>query len=656
MFSSSNAALSTRTILPIAQEFVWQIFSQLASALYRCHAGQEAPPPGRESELNQPKPVVGIRRKDEDQIILHRDLKPENVFLTNGSTVKLGDFGLSKLLSAHDFASTYVGTPFYMSPEICASERYSGKSDMWSLGCIIYELCTLEPPFNARSHLELIQKIRLGKVKPLPSRYSKELGMVIASCLRVNPDEIPDTAQMLQNTGIKFARMKLQSEMAHAKDNSERDALLEKLKRAEKENGTLREEVARLKDIETHIRMEWHTKATLAIEERFNAEKLRLDGIFENEVEKRLQTHLASLPAAQGVAVGVRSSTPPPQSKSSSFNTNATAASSPERPSEDDGLETDITSLSLGDDASPLSARTKPAPRRTGRTPFTRARTAIDAYPGSPMDVQMADPSPMPINNLRGLGLSPRREGRARQGVSGQPLRRNIFAEAANLQAPSNLSAVTSAPDLFAEQGDFADDILDDDDDQPESPSRPTSGGSNSQHGDPFKPLNAPPVRKARPSLGRQQTMPVQLPQTTNTRRTTLFSKKDNTNTNPRPSSRGTEKENRPPALSSTRSKTVPVVAASPKQRTAPAPKKELTPSLQAPKPPGLPANRTPLAAARRAGDMMKLAQRNALQGRTLVELSQAPQSPAKWDRLVETGEVAEMPSPFLERKGRMVF
>jgi hypothetical protein len=558
----------------------------------------------------------------------------------------LGDFGLSKLLSAHDFASTYVGTPFYMSPEICSSERYSGKSDMWSLGCIMYELCTREPPFNARSHLELIQKIRLGKVKPLPSRYSKELGMVIASCLRVNPDERPDTLQMLQCTGIKFARMKLQSELAHAEGKSERDALVEKLERAEKE-------IVRLKDIETHIKMEWHTRATLVIEERFNAEKLRLEGIFETEVEKRLQTHLASLPAAQGVTVGVRSSTPPPQSKSSSFTTNATAASSPERPADDDGLETDITSLSLGDEVSPLSARTKPVPRRTGRTPFTRARTAIDAYPGSPMDVQMADPSPMPINNLRGLALSPRREGRARQGVSGQPLRRNIFAEAANLPAPSNLNAVTSAPDLFAEQGDFADDILDDDD-EPESPSRPTSGGSNTHSGDPFKALNAPPARKPRPSLGRQQTLPVQLPQATNTRRSTLFSKKDNSNINSRPNSRGTEKENRPPALSTTRTKTVPVVATSPKQRSAPAPKKELTPSRQAPKAPGL--NRTPLAAARRAGDMMKLAQRNALQGRTLVELSQAPQSPAKWDRLVETGEVAEMPSPFLERKGRMVF
>jgi serine/threonine protein kinase len=644
--------------LTVVQDFVWQMFSQLASALYRCHSGQDAPAPGRESELNQPKPVVGIRRKDEDQIIIHRDLKPENVFLTNGSTVKLGDFGLSKLLSAHDFASTYVGTPFYMSPEICSSERYSGKSDIWSLGCIMYELCTLEPPFNARSHLELIQKIRLGKVKPLPSRYSKELGMIIATCLRVNPDERPDTAQMLQTNGIKFARMKLQSELAHAQDNSERDVLLEKLKRAEKENAVLREEVVRLKEAESHIRMEWHAKATLAIEERFNTEKVRLDGIFESEVEKRLQIHLASLPAAQGVAVSVRSSTPPPQSKTSSITTAATAASSPARPTEDDSLETEITSLSLGDDISPLGQRVKPPPRRTGRTPFTRARTAIDTFPGSPMDVQMADPSPMPPNSLRGLALSPRREARSKQGVSGQPLRRNIFAEAAKLQPSSGLNVATSVPDLFAEQGDsaFADDILEDDE-GPDSPSRPTSGSSNHTTGDPFKSFNAPALRKPglRPSLGRQQTMPVQLPQATSTRRTAILSKKDpiTTTTSSRPTSRGTEKENRPPTT--TRPSTVPVLATSPK-RSAPTQKKELTPSRQAPKAPGIPGNRTPLAAARRAGDMMKLAQRNALQGRTLVELSQAPQSPTKWDRLVESGEVAEMPSPFLERKGRMVF
>lgn len=628
------------------------MFSQLASALYRCHSGQDAPPPGRESELNQPKPVVGIRRKDEEQIIIHRDLKPENVFLTNGSTVKLGDFGLSKLLSAHDFASTYVGTPFYMSPEICSSERYSGKSDIWSLGCIMYELCTLEPPFNARSHLELIQKIRLGKVKPLPSRYSKELGMIIATCLRVNPDERPDTAQMLQTNGIKYARLKLQNELGHGLDNAEKETLLEKLKYAEKENATLRDEVAKLKDAEARVRREWQCKGTLEIQEKISAEQMRLSAIFESEVERRLQAHLASLPAAQGVSVSVRSNTPPPQSKTSSFATIATAASSPERLTEDDSLETEITSLSLGDDISPLGQRVKPPPRRTGRTPFSRARTAIDMVaPGSPMDVQMADPSPMPPNSLRGLALSPRRELRSKQGVSGQPLRRNIFAEAAKLQPSSGLNIATSAPDLFAEQGDnaFADDILEDDE-EPESPSRPTSRGSTTnKKGDPFKSITAPAARKPRPSLGRQQTMPVQMPQATS-RRTTLLSKKDAAA--PRPTSRGTEKENRPPS-NTTRPSTVPVLANSPK-RTAPTQKKELTPSRQAPKAPS--ANRTPLAAARRAGDMMKLAQRNALQGRTLVELSQAPQSPTKWDRLVESGEVAEMPSPFLERKGRMVF
>lgn len=263
----------------------------------------------------------------------------------------------------------------------------------------------------------------------------------------------------------------------------------------------------------------------------------------------------------------------------------------------------------------------------------------------------MADPSPMPPNSLRGLALSPRREARSKQGVSGQPLRRNIFAEAAKRQPSSGLNVATSAPDLFAEQGEFADDILGDED-EPESPSRPTSRSSNNTNGDPFKSINAPAVRKLRPSLGRQQTMPVQMPQATTTRRTTLLSKKDSGVA--RPTSRGTEKENRPPSTNS-RPSTVPVSTNSPK-RTAPTQKKELTPSRQAPKAPGAAANRTPLAAARRAGDMMKIAQRNALQGRTLVELAQAPQSPTKWDRLVESGEVAEMPSPFLERKGRMVF
>lgn len=76
--------------------------------------------------------------------ILHRDLKSQNIFLTKNNTIKLGDFGISKVLEhTNDQALTVQGTPYYMSPEVCQSKPYNYTSDVWSLGCILYELCTL---------------------------------------------------------------------------------------------------------------------------------------------------------------------------------------------------------------------------------------------------------------------------------------------------------------------------------------------------------------------------------------------------------------------------------------------------------------------------------------------------------------------------------
>ena len=92
--------------------------------------------------------------------IIHRDIKTQNVFLTGSKTIKVGDFGISKVLeSTTQVAMTVVGTPYYMAPESCQSEPYTSKSDVWALGVILFELCTLKQPFQADNLLGLVFKI-----------------------------------------------------------------------------------------------------------------------------------------------------------------------------------------------------------------------------------------------------------------------------------------------------------------------------------------------------------------------------------------------------------------------------------------------------------------------------------------------------------------
>ena len=81
---------------------------------------------------------------------MHRDLKSQNIFITKNGLIKLGDFGIARVLSyTRSKAKTVVCTPYYLSPEIIKSEPYSFKSDIWSLGVLLYEMCALQPPFNA---------------------------------------------------------------------------------------------------------------------------------------------------------------------------------------------------------------------------------------------------------------------------------------------------------------------------------------------------------------------------------------------------------------------------------------------------------------------------------------------------------------------------
>ena len=85
--------------------------------------------------------------------VLHRDLKTLNIFLNKDNKIKIGDLGVAKILEnmETDFATSKVGTPYYLSPEVCEDRPYNSKSDIWSLGCILYEMCTLKHPFEAKN-------------------------------------------------------------------------------------------------------------------------------------------------------------------------------------------------------------------------------------------------------------------------------------------------------------------------------------------------------------------------------------------------------------------------------------------------------------------------------------------------------------------------
>jgi len=135
-----------------------------------------------------------------DRKILHRDLKTQNIFLTKAGDAVLGDFGIARVFRSQkkEMASTVIGTPYYMSPEIMASKAYDYKSDLWALGCILYEVCSLKHAFDARDMNGLAMKIIRGKFNPIPRDYSKSLRELVNALLSKNPATRPDLKKVLQ--------------------------------------------------------------------------------------------------------------------------------------------------------------------------------------------------------------------------------------------------------------------------------------------------------------------------------------------------------------------------------------------------------------------------------------------------------------------------
>jgi len=177
----------------IDEAVIWKVFLQTSLALHDCHSRKEG-------------------------TVLHRDLKPANIFLDASHNVKLGDFGLARVLGSDSlFARTHVGTPYYMSPEQISKKSYNEKSDVWALGCILYEMACLQVPFEAQNEAQLATKIKAGRIHKIPSSYSDSIARIIYSMIQVDMTKRPQIVDLLKlpQSASRLATLPTYKEVQH---------------------------------------------------------------------------------------------------------------------------------------------------------------------------------------------------------------------------------------------------------------------------------------------------------------------------------------------------------------------------------------------------------------------------------------------------------
>ena len=151
------------------EDLIWKLFIQISLGLFYIHSKK----------------------------IVHRDIKSLNIFLTKNMDGKIGDLGIAKLLEDTKFAKTFVGTPYYVSPEMCKNKPYNEKSDIWALGCLLYEMITLNHPFRADNQAALFIKILHSNYKPLPVNTSQELKNMVKFILQKNEIKRPSMKEII---------------------------------------------------------------------------------------------------------------------------------------------------------------------------------------------------------------------------------------------------------------------------------------------------------------------------------------------------------------------------------------------------------------------------------------------------------------------------